>query len=105
MILEYADHGDLYRILRYKGPLPESIVVTEVLGPLMEALGYMHELGLVHRDLKPENILITADGIKVADLGLVINDIQEKPNTRLGTLDYMVRSLRSWLTDLVSNIT
>lgn len=38
----------------------------------MEALEYLHELGIIHCDLKPENILIKSYSrceIKVIDLG------------------------------------
>eukprot|EP00955_Chlamydomonas_euryale_P113720 366230-Chlamydomonas_euryale.AAC.1 len=44
------------------------------------------------RDIKPENLLFTATGVlKVGDFGLSINFELERPVTRVGTLDYMVR--------------
>lgn len=40
---------------------------------------------------QPENILMSTDGsmCKLADLGLSINYEEERPVTRLGTLEYM----------------
>jgi serine/threonine protein kinase len=37
---------------------------------VVEALGVLHEHGVVHRDLKPSNIFVTRTGIKVLDFGL-----------------------------------
>ena len=51
--------------------------------------------GIVHRDIKPENILLAGSlgrGIKLADFGMAINQQEERPVTRVGTLDYMVRA-------------
>lgn len=59
----------------------------------MDALSYIHKRGIIHRDIKPENILIGAGGIiKLADFGLSIDMNEERPVTRTGTLDYMVRA-------------
>jgi serine/threonine protein kinase len=39
---------------------------------------------------QPENVLFGADGtIKLADFGLAINMVEERPISRVGTLDYM----------------
>jgi len=51
--------------------------------------------GIVHRDIKPENILLAADGaLKLGDFGLAIDSRQERPVTRVGTLDYMGPEVR-----------
>jgi serine/threonine protein kinase len=45
--------------------------ILELLGPVMEALAYAHDRGVIHRDLKPENIMLTRDGRPVVmDFGL-----------------------------------
>ncbi|OIW01715.1 hypothetical protein TanjilG_05168 [Lupinus angustifolius] len=39
---------------------------------VVDAVEYIHHLGLIHRDIKPENLLLTMEGhIKVADFGSV----------------------------------
>ena len=89
--------GDLYETLkRAGGQLKEAQVAAQVLRPVMEALRYMHTLGVIHRDIKPENILLAADRtIKLADFGLSINHQDERPVTRAGTLDYMAPEART----------
>ncbi len=38
----------------------------EMLGPVIEALGYLHEKGFVHGHLKPANILVVNDQVKIS---------------------------------------
>lgn len=55
-----------YEILR--GPISLQVISRQCL----EALSYLHELGIIHCDLKPENILIKSYRrceVKIIDLG------------------------------------
>jgi aurora kinase, other len=67
------------------------VVMVRTLIP-WQALAHCQAAGVIHRDIKPENILLgRAQEVKLADFGLSINARQERPVTRAGTLDYMVR--------------
>ncbi|PNW70838.1 hypothetical protein CHLRE_17g735550v5 [Chlamydomonas reinhardtii] len=91
LVQEYAPGGDLLGLMAaHGGRADEATVVKTVLRPLLEALLYLHRWGIVHRDVKPENVLFAADGtVKLADFGLAINMVEERPVSRVGTLDYM----------------
>lgn len=71
MALESCEGGELFDQITRKNRLSEDearFYAAEV----VDALEYIHSLGLIHRDIKPENLLLTADGhIKVADFGSV----------------------------------
>jgi serine/threonine protein kinase len=50
-------------------PLPEDRAL-KCFKDLIEAVRYMHGVGIIHRDIKPENLLLTAnDTVKLADFG------------------------------------
>ncbi|KAF7820222.1 3-phosphoinositide-dependent protein kinase 2-like [Senna tora] len=71
MALESCEGGELFDQITRKGRLSEDearFYAAEV----VDALEYIHSLGLIHRDIKPENLLLTSEGhIKVADFGSV----------------------------------
>ncbi|KAB2085652.1 hypothetical protein ES319_A05G413300v1 [Gossypium barbadense] len=71
MALEPCEGGELFDQINRKGRLPEDearFYAAEV----VDALEYIHSMGLIHRDIKPENLLLTKDGhIKIADFGSV----------------------------------
>uniref|UniRef100_A0A7N0UXP0 non-specific serine/threonine protein kinase n=1 Tax=Kalanchoe fedtschenkoi TaxID=63787 RepID=A0A7N0UXP0_KALFE len=71
MGLESCEGGELFDQITRKGRLSEDearFYAAEV----VDALEYIHSMGLIHRDIKPENLLLTSDGhIKIADFGSV----------------------------------
>ncbi|GAX76664.1 hypothetical protein CEUSTIGMA_g4110.t1 [Chlamydomonas eustigma] len=91
LVQEYAEGGDLYKLLhRNGGRLGERQAVEMVLHPFLLALNYLHTKGIMHRDIKPENVLFTDQKVlKLADFGLALDLNEERAVTRAGTLDYM----------------
>jgi serine/threonine protein kinase len=70
LILEYAERGELFSLLKSRGTLSleETLCYFE---QLIEGLEYCHSHLICHRDLKLENLLLCADGtLKIADFGL-----------------------------------
>src|SRR5690606_4657804 len=74
LVMEYCENGCLAD--RYKiGPIPSRDLRTLMTNAAL-GLQTIHARGMLHRDIKPSNILL--DGkykAKVADFGLVTNDI------------------------------
>ncbi|KAI5753364.1 hypothetical protein M8J77_026227 [Diaphorina citri] len=69
IIMEYAENGSLFDIIRGQGYIDE-IRARRWFGQLLEALQYCHERGVVHRDIKCENLLLDSDyNIKLSDFG------------------------------------
>ncbi|HEV8360344.1 MAG TPA: serine/threonine-protein kinase [Candidatus Thermoplasmatota archaeon] len=60
LVMEYAPGGSLADRLR-AGPLPEPEALRVGL-EVLDALGALHQRGIVHRDVKPSNILFDAEG-------------------------------------------
>ncbi|KAF5839827.1 hypothetical protein DUNSADRAFT_18489 [Dunaliella salina] len=96
LVLEHAPGGNLAKYLKERGgQLPEAEAVELVMRPLLTALQFIHEQGIVHRDIKPENLLLDADKrLKVADFGLAV-DADVGQHTFAGTLSYMSPELYS----------
>ena len=54
LVLEYAQHGELYEQLKRCGPLPEH-TVADYMQQLATALTYTHSKHVIHRDIKVHN--------------------------------------------------
>ncbi|KAG6760443.1 hypothetical protein POTOM_036965 [Populus tomentosa] len=71
MALESCEGGELFDQITRKGRLSEDEACFYS-AEVVDALEYIHSMGLIHRDIKPENLLLTAEGhIKIADFGSV----------------------------------
>ena len=68
VVMEYAEE-DLAQILPER-PLSES-EARDMLGPVLDALVYLHSNGLAHSRLKPSNILATTDKLKLSSDSLL----------------------------------
>ena len=52
-------------------PLPATEALSYVLG-VLPAIGYLHSQGLVYNDFKPANMMAVGDGVKLIDVGGVM---------------------------------
>ncbi|MBR3449956.1 MAG: serine/threonine protein kinase [Bacteroidales bacterium] len=70
LVEEYIDGETLDAFVQSSDPLPDN-EVRRIFGEMADAVGYLHEMGIVHADLKPDNVIITRQGHhpKLIDLG------------------------------------
>ena len=70
IIMEYCQGGELFNYIVEKEKLDED-EASMFFFQLINALEYIHSLGIAHRDLKPENLLLLKNKIiKIIDFGL-----------------------------------
>ena len=82
-------------VLDRKGSLSLEHSVR-VVSACVDALRYLHDLGLVHRDVKPPNVLFCDDRVVLADLGIVRWTDMNPSFTGAGTLSRGSMQLGSW---------
>ncbi|MDR3580153.1 MAG: protein kinase [Oryzomonas sp.] len=94
IVTEYLRGYTLAHLLNSVRPMPEKDALRFAVR-LCEAVGYMHEQGVIHRDLKPQNIMVCYDGtIRIMDFGIA-KSAEGKRITftgftpAVGTPDYM----------------
>ena len=67
-----------------------EFAIRSILLDCLNALGCIHDHGVVHRDIKPSNILLFCDGAaKICDFGIAQPDLESLPSQCKGTLQYM----------------
>ena len=71
LITPYMPGGSLKEVLQKRKLIP-PVEALQMAAPILNALQYASERGLIHRDIKPGNMLFKADGsLVLADFGLV----------------------------------
>ncbi|SMN22125.1 similar to Saccharomyces cerevisiae YPL153C RAD53 Protein kinase, required for cell-cycle arrest in response to DNA damage [Maudiozyma saulgeensis] len=92
MVMEFVSGGDLMDFVVAHGVVGED-AGREITRQILEAVEYIHSMGISHRDLKPDNILIEQDDpvlIKITDFGLAkVQATESGLKTFCGTLAYV----------------
>lgn len=98
IIMELADGKEIFKYIH------EGLLLSkryDIIHQLIEAINYLHNIGVAHRDIKPENIMYDGKNIKLIDFGFGCNfdktsfsndKIDEPicaPQTAVGTVAFM----------------
>ena len=87
IIMEYMDGGSLYRLVDSLQAHERTVSYKQkvsILGDIICALNYLHELHIVHRDISSPNILLTSGLVaKLSDFGMSrsFNSTRLRPGT------------------------
>lgn len=57
LVMDYASGENLESLIRKRGKMSFE-EAKSIFAPLVDAIGYLHENGVVHRDIKPANIIV-----------------------------------------------
>ena len=96
IVMEFVAGRSLAELLRGGPAARAAVPIADLLGQVLDGLGYAHRLGITHRDIKPANIIVTDAGrAKIADFGIArLTDLAgghmlTQAGAMLGTPSYM----------------
>lgn len=76
IIMQYAENGSLLQLIRKEKFLPENRAKS-YFSQLINAVEYIHKMGVVHRDIKCENIVFDENfTLKLIDFGFARGNMQ-----------------------------
>jgi serine/threonine protein kinase len=96
MLMDYVEGTSLRtEIYQLAGRPMAAARIIEILRPVLSALHYAHQQGMVHCDIKPGNIMIEKSGkVLVADFGIArMTDAATATMVGMGTPAYMAPEL------------
>lgn len=89
-VIPFIENGNLQVVLKHTGSSLSLASTQHVMYQLVQAVNFMHDLGILNRDLKPENMLFDNHLIlKMCDFGTSIDTKIEQPKTFLGSAFYV----------------
>ena len=94
LVMEYLEGQTLDEVMQQVKPMPEADALR-IVSRLCDAIGYLHEHGVIHRDLKPQNVMLCNDGsLRIMDFGIAKAAASRRItfggfSPTLGTPDYM----------------
>ncbi|MEO1205429.1 MAG: protein kinase [Pseudomonadota bacterium] len=60
-VLDFVKGADMEAWLKELGRTPSQVELDQILSPILDALGLVHDAGILHRDIKPANIYIRSE--------------------------------------------
>jgi len=108
IVMEYIHGETLAERVKTLGRLPISETVY-IFQCAVEAVGYIHKLGIVHRDIKSNNVKLSSTGqVKLLDFGIAKSESTSKMTRTggvVGTLQYLSpEQLKGGLADTRSDL-
>ncbi|XP_037077964.1 testis-specific serine/threonine-protein kinase 3-like [Pollicipes pollicipes] len=88
LVMEHCERGDLLDYVNKMGFLAE-VEARAFFRQMVDAVQYLHHMGIIHRDIKLENMLLNADyEIRIADFGFARFHGERLSETKCGSFVY-----------------